>query len=104
MLSDIQTIEEQPKNKVSNENTCEKPAEPHSSFDINPTTTTTQTTEEGENLLNLDLENFPMSTIENMFVLKIGRQWQNSSTQAIKKVDGSAFYQNKCFKILGQRY
>ena len=50
---------------ISNENTCEKPSEPHSSFDIDPTTTT-QTIEEVEDLFKMDLENFPVSIIEVM--------------------------------------
>ena len=47
MLSDCQTIVEQSTNNP-NHNTCEKPSEPHSSFDMFPTTT--QTMAEGEDL------------------------------------------------------
>ena len=54
MLSDVQIIEEQSKTKSSNENTCEKPSEPHSRFDKN--LTTTKTTEEGEDLFMMDLK------------------------------------------------
>ena len=59
----LKTIVQQDTNTPNN-NTCEKPSEPHISFDKFPTTT--QTMAEGEDLLNLDLENFPMSIIEIM--------------------------------------
>ena len=54
MLATSQTIEEQSKKETPNENTCEKPSEPHRSFDMNPTTIT-QPMREGEELFNLDL-------------------------------------------------
>ena len=44
---------------------CEKPSEPHSSVDVNPTITT-QTKVGKEGLFSMDLENFPMSIIEVM--------------------------------------
>ena len=49
MLSDVQTIVEQSKTETLNENTCEKPSEPHNSLDanyFNPTTTIHQPREE----------------------------------------------------------
>ena len=39
MLSDSSNIVEH-STDIAKENTCKKPSEPHSSFDINPTTTT----------------------------------------------------------------
>ena len=65
ILSDVQIIEEQSKTKSSNENTCEKPSELHSTFDKN-LATTTKTTQEGEHIFMVDLENFPMSVIQIM--------------------------------------
>ena len=41
MLSNVQIIKKQSKIESSNENTCEKPLEPHSIFYTNPTTTQT---------------------------------------------------------------
>ena len=64
LFSNVQILEEQSKTKSSNKNTCEKPSEPYGSFYMFPTTTQTMPEEEG--LLNLDLENFPMSVIEVM--------------------------------------
>ena len=64
MLSDFQTTEER-SIEISNDNACEKTSEPHSSFDMNPTTIA-QPMEEGGDLFSMYLENFPMALIEVM--------------------------------------
>ena len=70
MLSDSQSIVEL-STDIPNENTCEKPLEPHSSFDMNPTTTHTMV--EGEDLIRMDLENYPA---QKLFKISNFLEWK----------------------------
>ena len=85
MPSNVQNIEEQ--SQSSNENTCEKPFKPHSSCDINPTTII-QTIEEGENLFNMNLENFPTSIIEIM-LFKLEANGEIAAHKLFKRLSGT---------------
>ena len=97
MLSNFQTIVEQSANTPSY-NTCENLSEPHSSFDM--FLTIIQTMTEGENLLSLDLENFPMTFIKVM-LFKLVENAERAAQKTIQSLVGYTHCQNKYCENLG---
>ena len=80
MLSESQIVEYQ--TEIPNEIMCEKPSEPHRSFGMNPTTIT-RPMRKGEEIFNIDLENFSMPIPSKQIQQSLGyltsnlQQWKH---------------------------